>query len=81
MRSTPLWRQVYSPAAAPLLVGASTALESAACRIPACRLTPQELIYAASALRVEARRAEKQAADPAFHPMREGFEKSAKAYD
>ncbi|MGB6486254.1 MAG: hypothetical protein WBE91_05170 [Steroidobacteraceae bacterium] len=48
---------------------------------PRCELTAQELIYAASALRAEARRAERQAADPQFESVRAIFEKAAKTYD
>ncbi len=48
---------------------------------PRSQLTAQELIYAASALRAEARRAERQASDPSFHASRQIFEDSAKAYD
>jgi hypothetical protein len=48
---------------------------------PRAALTAQELIYAASALRAEARRAERQAADPNFESCRALFEQSARAYD
>lgn len=48
---------------------------------PRCQITAQELVYAASALRAEARRAEQQAADPTFHSSRKLFEDSAKVYD
>lgn len=48
---------------------------------PRLQLTAQELIYAASALRAEARRAERQAVDPAFHATRAIFEDSAQVYD
>lgn len=48
---------------------------------PRCQLSAQELIYAASALRAEARRAERQAIDPQFESCRTLFENSARAYD
>ncbi len=48
---------------------------------PRCELTAQELIYAANALRAEARRAEQQAADPQYESSRVLFEDSAKVYD
>lgn len=48
---------------------------------PRCEITAQELLYAASALRAEARRAEQQAADPTFHSSQKLFEESAKVYD
>lgn len=48
---------------------------------PRTTLTAQELIYASTALRAEARRAELQAADPAFESSRPIFEQAAKAYD
>lgn len=41
--------------------------------MPAERLTSQDLIYAATALRQSARTYEKRAADPAFHSCRETF--------
>ena len=47
---------------------------------PRCQLTAQELIYAATALRAEARRAELQAADPQYQGSRAIFESAAKAY-
>jgi len=46
---------------------------------PRCQLTAQELIYAATALRAEARRAEQQAGDPQYVSSRPIFEKAAKA--
>lgn len=48
---------------------------------PRCQLTAQDLTYAASALRAEARRAERQAIDPQFESCRALFEISARAYD
>lgn len=48
---------------------------------PRLQLTGQELIYAASALRAEARRAERQAADPQFESCRALFENAAREYD
>ncbi|MGH8290626.1 MAG: hypothetical protein ACREV7_16670 [Steroidobacteraceae bacterium] len=48
---------------------------------PRAELTSQELVYAATALRAEARRAAQQAADPAFHASRVIFEDSALVYD
>jgi hypothetical protein len=48
---------------------------------PRLLLTAQELVYAASALRAEARRAERQAADPQYESMRSLFESASKAYD
>lgn len=48
---------------------------------PRLQLSAQELIYAASALRGEARRAERQSADPRFESCRAIFEEAAKAYD
>lgn len=48
---------------------------------PRLQLTAQDLVYAASALRAEARRAERQAADPAFESCRALFEDSARSYD
>lgn len=48
---------------------------------PRLQLTSQELIYAASALRAEARRAERQAADPQSEPCRALFESAAEVYD
>ena len=47
---------------------------------PRCQLTAQELIYAATALRAEARRAELQAIDPQYPGSRALFESAAKAY-
>ena len=47
---------------------------------PRCQLTAQELIYAATALRAEARRAEQQARDPQYQCSRAIFESAAKAY-
>jgi len=49
-------------------------------RDPRCQLTAQELIYAATALRAEARRAEQQAIDPQYQCSRAIFETAAKAY-
>jgi hypothetical protein len=48
---------------------------------PRSQLSAQELIYAASALRAEARQAERQAADPQFESCRALFESTARAYD
>lgn len=48
---------------------------------PRTQLTAQELIYAATALRAEARRAERQAADPQYQSSRPLFEGAAAAYD
>ncbi|MGB6485476.1 MAG: hypothetical protein WBE91_01150 [Steroidobacteraceae bacterium] len=48
---------------------------------PRLQLSAQELIYAASALRADARRAEQQAADPTFESSRAIFERAAKCYD
>jgi hypothetical protein len=48
---------------------------------PRAQLTAQELVYAASALRAEARRAERQAADTQFESCRTIFEGAAKTYD
>lgn len=50
-------------------------------RDPRLQLTGQELIYAANALRAEARRSERQAADPQFESCRALFESTARAYD
>jgi hypothetical protein len=50
-------------------------------RDPRLQLTGQELIYAATALRAEARRAERQAADPQFESCRMLFENAARHYD
>lgn len=49
-------------------------------RDPRCQLTAQELIYAATALRAEAWRAEQQARDPQYQCSRAIFESAAKAY-
>lgn len=48
---------------------------------PRLELTAQDLTYAATALRAAARRAQGQAADPAFHASREVFRDAAGAYD
>ena len=48
---------------------------------PRMQLSAQELIYAASALRAQARRAEGQAADPQFESSRAIFADAAKVYD
>src|SRR5438445_6906891 len=45
---------------------------------PRTTLSAQDLIYAATALRVEARRAEAQAADPQYISSRQVFERSAR---
>jgi hypothetical protein len=47
---------------------------------PRCQLTAQELIYAATALRAKARRAEQQAIDPHYQGSRAIFESAAQAY-
>lgn len=44
-------------------------------------LTAQDLTYAASALRAEARRADCQAADPTFHATKAIFEQASRVYD
>ena len=49
-------------------------------RDPRCRLTAQELIYAATALRAQARRAAQQAMDPQYQCSQAIFESAAKAY-
>jgi hypothetical protein len=48
---------------------------------PRTELTAQELIYPAFALRGEAHRARREAADPQFESCRAVFEKSSAAYD
>ena len=48
---------------------------------PRTQLTAQDLIYAASTLRAEARRVERQAGDPQFESSRNIFECAARAYD
>lgn len=48
---------------------------------PRTQLTAQELIYAASAPRAEARRAERQASDPQYESVRVQFERAAAVYD
>jgi hypothetical protein len=48
---------------------------------PRTELTAQELLYAAGALRAEARRAERQASDPQFESCRAIFEGAARVYD
>ena len=72
---------VYSTAEPRLLVAARPALQSVRMSDPRLQLTAQELIYAASALRAEARRAERQPADPQFESCRALFEEAAEAYD
>lgn len=47
---------------------------------PRCQLTAQELIYAATALRGAAMRAEQQAKDPLYQSSRALFESAAKTY-
>jgi hypothetical protein len=49
-------------------------------RDPRCQLTAQELIYAATALRAQARRAAQQAMDPQYQCSWAIFESAAKAY-
>lgn len=48
---------------------------------PRLQTTAQELVYAAGALRAEARRAERQAADPQYESCRALFEGASRAYD
>ncbi len=48
---------------------------------PRLQLTAQELTYAATALRAEARRSERQAVDPQYESVRSIFQSSAQAYD
>lgn len=48
---------------------------------PRLQLTVQELLYAASAVRAEARREEQQAADPQFESSRAIFADSAHVRD
>ena len=48
---------------------------------PRMQLTFQELIYAATALRQQARWSEKQAADPQYGTTREVFANSARSQD
>lgn len=48
---------------------------------PRFKLTAQEVLYAASALRAEARRPERHAADPQFEPCRALLAGTAEAYD
>lgn len=48
---------------------------------PRLQLTAQELLYAANALRGEARRAERQAADPQFESCRALFEEVGRVYE
>ena len=48
---------------------------------PRSELTAQDLTYAARGLRVLARQAEGQAADPTFHASRETFREAAETYD
>lgn len=47
---------------------------------PRSKLTAQELVYAASALRAEAYRAAHRAADPQFESSRAIFESAARTY-
>lgn len=62
-------------------MGPAGALKSCAMPDPRAELTAQELIYAATALRAEARRPERQAVDPQFESCRALFERSSAAYD
>lgn len=48
---------------------------------PRLALTAQELVYAASALRAEARRSERQAPDQQFESVRAIFTNSAETYE
>jgi len=48
---------------------------------PRLTLTAQDLTYAARGLRVLARQAEGQAADPTFHASRALFTEAARAYE
>jgi hypothetical protein len=48
---------------------------------PRTTLTPQDLTYAATALRAEAHRAERQAVDPQYESSRAIFEDAAKVYE
>jgi len=50
-------------------------------RDPRSQLTAQELIYAATALRAEARQAEQRSEDPGFESSRTVFQEAAKCYD
>lgn len=72
----------YSTSVLRLLATRGAALQCAGARPPpSLRLTDQEITYAASALRGEARRAERQAADPQFESVRAIFANSAEGYD
>lgn len=72
---------MYSARVLGLLVVAPGALESVPMADPRTQLTAQELIYPATALGAEARRAERQAADPQFESCRALFENSMAAND
>lgn len=48
---------------------------------PRCQLIAQELTFAAMALRAEARRSQKQAADQAYVSSRAIFQSAAETYD
>lgn len=48
---------------------------------PRLELTAQDLTYAATALRADARRAEREAADPIFHASKVILEDAARAKD
>lgn len=50
-------------------------------RDPRLQLTAQELIYAARAVRAEARRVERQAADPQLESCRAIFEDAVRGYE
>ena len=72
---------VSSPAGSRLLVSRSAALAFRAMRDPRATLTAQDLVYAAAALRADARRAERQAADPQHISSRAVFEHAARGND
>ena len=48
---------------------------------PRAAITAQDLVYAAAALRADARRAERQAADPQYASSRHVFEHAARGND
>ena len=59
----------------------SAAVASVAMPDPRATLTAQDLIYAAAALRADARRAERQAADPQYASSRHVFEHAVREDD
>jgi hypothetical protein len=63
-----------------LLVGPATELQPASMAAPLDRLTAQDYIYAASALRAEAVRAQEWAKDPAQGASRQIYERAAVVY-